>query len=85
LLSDEWKKILFTRQKTNNGHEVDEVLGWFTGKLNGVDYFAHPGAGGGYYCEMRMYPAANLATAIMFNRSGMSNERLLDKLDSYFF
>jgi D-alanyl-D-alanine carboxypeptidase len=81
LLSVEWKKILLTKQKLFSGKEVDMTLGWFTGKLNGVDYFAHAGAGGGYYCEMRIYPAKNLATAIMFNRSGIRDERFLDKSD----
>lgn len=84
LLSDEWKKILFEKQKVRNGKVVDMTLGWFTGSLNGVDYFAHAGAGGGYYCEMRMYPAIKMATAIMFNRSGMGDERFLDKPDRYF-
>jgi len=84
LLSAEWKKKLFTKQKTNAGKEVDMTLGWFTGKLNGVDYFAHAGAGGGYYCEMRSYPALNMSTAIMFNRSGIRDERFLDQPDRYF-
>ncbi len=84
LLSDEWKKILFEKQRLCNGKEVEMTLGWFTGRLNGVDYFAHAGAGGGYYCEMRMYPAQKMATAIMFNRSGMGDERFLDKPDLYF-
>ena len=83
LLSDEWKKILLTKQKVLSGKEVDMTLGWFTGELNGLNYFAHAGAGGGYYCEMRMYPARNLATAIMFNRSGIGDERFLDKPDRF--
>jgi CubicO group peptidase (beta-lactamase class C family) len=84
LLSAEWKKIMFTRQKTNTGKEVGMTLGWFTGKINGVDYFAHAGAGGGYYCEMRSYPERNMITAVMFNRSGIRDERFLNKPDSHF-
>lgn len=84
LLSDEYKKILLTKQHTNNGKEVEMTLGWFTGKLNGVHYFTHAGGGGGYYCEMRMYPAQNLVSAIMFNRSGTRDERLLDKIGHLF-
>ncbi len=68
-----------------SGREVEMTLGWFTGKLNGFDYFAHAGAGGGYYCEMRMYPTRNLATAIMFNRSGIRDERFLDQTDQFCF
>jgi D-alanyl-D-alanine carboxypeptidase len=84
LLSDEWKKTLFTKQKTTQGEEVEMTLGWFSGKLSGVDYFAHAGAGGGYYCEMRMYPEKKMASAIMFNRSGFRDERFLDKPDAHF-
>lgn len=84
LLSDEWKDILFARQKTNNGNDIDMSLGWFTGKLNEIHYFGHAGAGGGYYCEMRIYPVQDMITAVMFNRSGMRDERILDKLDRYF-
>jgi D-alanyl-D-alanine carboxypeptidase len=85
LLSDEWKNTLFTKQKTSQGEEVEMTLGWFTGKLNEVDYFGHAGAGGGYYCEMRMYPETQIVSAIMFNRTGMRDEHFLDKADSYFF
>jgi D-alanyl-D-alanine carboxypeptidase len=83
LLTDEWKKKLFEKQKVMGGKEVEMTLGWFTGNLKGNRYFAHAGAGGGYYCEMRMYPELQLATAIMFNRSGMGDERILDKPDRF--
>jgi D-alanyl-D-alanine carboxypeptidase len=84
LLSDTWKDILFAKQKTNNGNEIEMTLGWFTGKLDEIHYLGHAGAGGGYYCEMRFYPDNNMATAIMFNRSGMRDERFLDELDRHF-
>ncbi|HTQ66470.1 MAG TPA: serine hydrolase domain-containing protein [Puia sp.] len=84
LISDKYKKILLTKQHTNSGKQVEMTLGWFTGNLNGIDYFTHAGAGGGYYCEMRSYPEKKFISAIMFNRSGMSDERFLDKVDSFF-
>jgi D-alanyl-D-alanine carboxypeptidase len=84
LLSEDFKRILLTKQRTNYGKEVEMTLGWFTGKLKEVNYFAHAGAGGGYYCEMRIYPDQNLITAIMFNRSGTGDERFLDKVDHFF-
>jgi D-alanyl-D-alanine carboxypeptidase len=84
LLPDSWKKILLTKEKTNDGREVPMTLGWFTGKLKETGYFTHAGAGGGYYCEMRIYPEINMITAIMFNRSGMADERFLNKVDHYF-
>jgi CubicO group peptidase (beta-lactamase class C family) len=84
ILSEDWKKIMFSKQKTNNGKEIGMTLGWFVGKLNNMNYFGHPGAGGGYYCEMRAYPEKNLITAIMFNRSGIRDERFLDIIDPFF-
>lgn len=54
---------------------------WFTGELDGHRYFCHAGGGGGYYCEIRFYPDLNVSSVIMLNRSGMRDERLLDKID----
>jgi hypothetical protein len=59
-------------------------LAWFKGQLNSKTYFAHAGGGGGYYCEIRIYPDAGLGSVIMFNRTGMNDERVLDKIDKYF-
>ncbi len=60
------------------------TAGWFTGNLNEVKYFTHAGGGGGYYCEMRYYPAKKITSVIMFNRTGIRDERLLDKEDATF-
>jgi hypothetical protein len=59
-------------------------LSWFTGELKGKPYLTHVGGGGGYYCEMRIYRKLGLGSVIMFNRSGMKDERFLDKVDSSF-
>jgi len=59
-------------------------LSWFCAELNGNKYFAHPGGGGGYYCELRLYPEIDKGSIIMFNRTGMSNEKFLDKIDRFF-
>jgi len=60
-------------------------LGWFQGTLGTTKYFAHAGGGGGYYCEIRMYPEAGIASVIIFNRTGVSDDRILDDVDKYFF
>lgn len=67
--------LLFGRQEPGMG------LGWFTGSLNDQVYYTHAGGGGGYYCEIRIYPALQMASVLMTNRSGFSDERLLDKID----
>jgi CubicO group peptidase (beta-lactamase class C family) len=83
LISEDYKKLLFTENYTNNGKNTGMCLSWFSGKLNGKQYFAHAGGGGGYYCEIRIYPDLGIGSVIMFNRTGMSDERYLDKLDKY--
>ncbi|MCP4978180.1 MAG: beta-lactamase family protein, partial [Maribacter sp.] len=47
-------------------------------------YFTHAGGGGGYYCEIRIYPENGKGSVIMFNRTGIRDERFLDNLDNYF-
>lgn len=84
LLSDESKKILFTENRTNDDKTTGMCCSWFTGTLNQERYFTHAGGGGGYYCEVRIYPEISMGSVIMFNRSGMRDERFLDKLDAYF-
>lgn len=84
LISDASKDILFNENFTNTKKPTGMCLSWFRGDLNGHEYFTHAGGGGGYYCEIRIYPDLSLGSVIMFNRSGMSDERFLDKLDKYY-
>jgi D-alanyl-D-alanine carboxypeptidase len=83
LITDVYKKMLFTENHTNNNKATGMCLSWFSGQLNGKKYFAHAGGGGGYYCEIRIYPDTGVGSVIMFNRTGMSDERYLDKPDRY--
>ncbi len=84
IISDDNKAMLFTENITNSGKPTGMCLSWFQGELNGQQYFTHAGGGGGYYCEIRIYPELGLGSVIMFNRSGMTDERFLDKLDKYY-
>ena len=85
LISPEYKQLLFTENLTVDNKSTGMCLSWFTNHLNGETYFAHAGGGGGYYCEVRMYPNAGIGSVIMFNRSGMTNEKILNKLDKFYF
>ena len=85
LLSDRYKSMLFTENITNDKKRTGMCLSWFTGQLNGKKYFAHAGGGGGYYCEIRIYPEEGIGSVIFFNRTGMSDERYLDKVDRIYF
>jgi len=84
LIKDDYKKLFFTENLTNNNKATGMCLSWFKGQLNGKQYLAHAGGGGGYYCEIRIYPDLGIGSVIMFNRTGMSDERYLDKLDKYY-
>ncbi len=81
LIKDEYKEQLFMENFTNQGKATGMCLSWFKGSLCGNKYFCHAGGGGGYYCEIRIYPKKGIGSVIMFNRTGMSDERFLDKLD----
>jgi D-alanyl-D-alanine carboxypeptidase len=84
LISDEFKKMLFTETLTNAGKLTGMCLSWFSGELNGYRFFTHAGGGGGYYSEIRIYPGAGIGSVILFNRTGMRDERFLDRTDKYF-
>jgi CubicO group peptidase (beta-lactamase class C family) len=85
LISPEYKHMMFSENNTLDGKPSGMCLSWFTDNLNGKRYVAHAGGGGGYYCEVRLYPDAGIGSVIMFNRSGMRNEKYLDNLDIYYF
>jgi len=83
IIEDEYKKMLFNENYTSNNKATGMCLSWFSGQLDGIQYYTHPGGGGGYYCEIRIYPNLGIGSVIMFNRTGWSDERYLDKLDKY--
>jgi len=82
LISDEYRKQLFTENNTVDNKATGMCLSWFKGELEGCTYFAHAG-GGFYYCEIRLYPDLGTGSMIMFNRSGMTDARFLNKVDKY--
>ena len=75
---------MFQDQPLNNDQPSGHSLGWFTGNLNGNKFVHHPGGGGGFYLEMRIYPEKGIATYLLTNKSGFSDQRLLDQLDSHY-
>ncbi len=83
LLTDEFKKILFSETIIKD-KPTGMSYSWFTGSLKGHRYFAHAGGGGGYYVELRVYPDLGVGSVILYNRSGMTDERILSKADRFF-
>lgn len=84
LITSEYKKLLFTENYTSNNKPTGMCLSWFKGQLDGNIYFTHAGGGGGYYCEIRIYPDLELGSLVFFNRTGMSDERFLDRIDKIY-
>ncbi|MEM7511729.1 MAG: serine hydrolase domain-containing protein [Bacteroidota bacterium] len=85
LITDDFKRLLFTENITNSGKKTAMCLSWFKGDLNGNSYFCHAGGGAGYYCEIRIYPERGVGSVIMLNRSGMTDERVLSGFDKFYF
>lgn len=83
LIDNRHKDVLFSESLVN-GKPTGMSYSWFTGTLKGHRYYAHAGGGGGYYVELRVYPDIKVGSVIMYNRSGMTDERILDKADSFF-
>lgn len=83
LLNSDLKKVLFTENIINN-KATGMALSWFAGTLKGNRYFTHAGGGGGYYTELRLYPELGAGSLIMYNRTGLNDERVLDQADSFF-
>ncbi len=84
LISSVYKSKLFENQKTSDGEIIDQCLGWIRGRMGEETYYTHAGGGGGYYCEIRLYSQRKMASVIMFNRTGVSDERFLDDIDKLF-
>ncbi|MBX7056708.1 MAG: beta-lactamase family protein [Leptospirales bacterium] len=61
---------------------LPSALGWFRGRLAGHAWLHHSGGGGGYYCEIRLYPRLRRASLLLSNRSAISDEQILNQLDA---
>lgn len=85
LLEADYYNLLFSEQLLQNGKSSGVCMSWFKGNLEGKPYFCHAGGGGGYYCELRLYPKIGVGSVLFLNKSGFRDERLLDTLDSAFF
>jgi D-alanyl-D-alanine carboxypeptidase len=76
--------LMWKTGTTSSGESVRTGLAWRCGDLDGERFFGHTGGGGGYYCEIRVYPDVKRASVIMTNNTGISNQHYLDRVDRYF-
>jgi CubicO group peptidase (beta-lactamase class C family) len=80
LLSARSQALLFS---TARAPGPSRSLAGPTGTLDGHAWCAHAGGGAAYYCEARAYPALRCASAVMFNRAGVRDEKILDRIDRH--
>ena len=85
LFSSKTKALLFDQQKTNSGQLIDMSLGWHVGLYGNAKYFYKEGGGGGFHCEMRMYPVRKIASVAMANSALFDAHGFLDDNDWEFF
>jgi D-alanyl-D-alanine carboxypeptidase len=85
VLLDQAASVLFTeQQRTTSGTLVPMTLGWHLGDLAGRRFYFKEGGGGGFHCEMRVYPQRGLASVAMSNATGFDVRACLNTLDPGF-
>ena len=84
LFGQETKRLLETRQKDGAGRPIPMTLGWHVGETQGLTYFFKEGGGGGFHCEMRLYPTKGIATVVLANGTEFSSTRFLNRVDRAF-
>jgi CubicO group peptidase (beta-lactamase class C family) len=81
LFGPETKRLLETRQTDNAGRLIPMTLGWHVGETDGAVYFFKEGGGGGFHCEMRLYPTTGIASVAMVNSAGFNSTKFLNRVD----
>jgi CubicO group peptidase (beta-lactamase class C family) len=84
LLGSATKQLLETQQTNQAGELVPMMLGWHIGETNGVVYYFKEGGGGGFHCEMRIYPSLDIASIVMTNSTEFNSTQFLNRYDSVF-
>lgn len=85
LLNNKTSKLLFTPQKNIDGKPLKHSLGLWQRTENVETYFFHPGGGGGYSCELRIYPDSNKVCVLMMNKTQtFSDFKIISKLEKHF-
>lgn len=78
------RALFYEQQRTTRGKRIPMTLGWHMGTLGRVPFFYKEGGGGGFHCEMRIYPSPGVGTVVMTNATGFNVKRCLNALDRLF-
>lgn len=82
VLKEQTLNSTFESQYYKKNKKSKQTLCWWTGEVNGYKAFHHAGGGGGYSCEIRVYPEKGIVRIIMMNKTqDFSDLKLFSKLD----
>ena len=81
VLFDDSRRHLFFEQQQAGGKPVPMTLGWHIGDLGGTRFYFKEGGGGGFHCEMRIYPEAEVGTVLLTNATAFDVKRTLNVVD----
>jgi len=84
LLGKQARALLFERQLGAGGKPVEMTLGWHVGELRGVAFLFKEGGGAGFHGELRLYPAAGVASVVIANNASFDVKGFLGELDREF-
>jgi CubicO group peptidase (beta-lactamase class C family) len=84
LFAPQTKRQLESRQTDSAGSPIPMTLGWHVGETSDAAYLFKEGGGGGFHCEMRIYPTRGIATVVMANSTDFSSTGFLNRVDSPF-
>ena len=84
LFGMETKRLLEAQQTDGAGRPIPMTPGWHLGEAHGVAYFFKEGGGGGFHCEMRIYPTRGIATVVMVNSTAFGSTGFLNRVDRTF-
>ena len=84
LFDNDTKTLFYAQQQTTRGVPVLMTLGWHIGDLHGIPFYFKEGGGGGFHCEMRLYPNWGIGTVIMANATGFDVKHMLNRIDPSF-
>ena len=84
LFSGSARSLLFEQQRTNSGQLTEMSLGWHVGRIGGAPFYYKEGGGGGFRCQMRVYPSNRIATVVIVNSAEFNAPGFLDVVDKEF-
>lgn len=82
ILSKETLNQTFEPQYYNSTKQSKQALGWWIGKVNGHINYHHAGGGGGYSCEVCIYPEIGIVRIMMMNKTQTFGDlKMFQKMD----